>query len=109
MIGTGEGIRDFIYIVDAAEAICRYCELETATCSISNISTGRGVSVLSVTNLLIDICKKDIDVVWGNPLDNGVLHKVLNNSKMLDNIGYDPSTSLEQGLEQTWNWIQSNE
>jgi GDP-L-fucose synthase len=109
MIGTGEGIRDFIYITDVAEAICRYCELETATCSISNISTGTGVSVKAVTDMLIDICKKDIKIVWGDASDNGVLYKVLNNSKMFKDIGYTPTTSLEQGLQQTWSWIQSNE
>lgn len=109
MIGTGEGVRDFIYITDVAEAICRYCELETATCSISNISTGSGVSVKTVTDMLIDICKKDIKIVWGDASDNGVLYKVLNNNKMLKDIGYTPTTSLEQGLQQTWNWIQSNE
>jgi len=109
MIGTGEGVRDFIYITDVAEAICCYCELATATCSISNISTGHGVSVKTVTEILIDICQKDIEIVWGDKSDNGVLHKVLNNSKMLRDIGYTPTTSLEQGLQQTWNWIQSNE
>lgn len=109
MIGTGKGIRDFIYISDIAEAICRYCELKTATCSVSNISTGTGVSVKMVTDMLLDICKKDIKLVWGDESDNGVLYKVLNNSKMLRDIGYAPITSLQQGLEQTWNWIQSND
>jgi len=109
MIGTGKGIRDFAYIADTAEAICRYCELETATCSVSNISTGNGVSVKTVTDMLIGICKKDIEIVWGDASDDGVLHKVLDNSKMIRDIAYTPTTSLEQGLEQTWNWIQSNE
>jgi nucleoside-diphosphate-sugar epimerase len=59
--------------------------------------------------MLIGICKKDIEIVWGDASDDGVLHKVLDNSKMIRDIAYTPTTSLEQGLEQTWNWIQSNE
>ena len=106
MIGTGEGVRDFIYISDVCEAICRYCELETATCSTSNISTGLGVSVKDLTDMLIGISQKDIHVNWGDPNDNGVLYKVLDNSKMSKDIGYIPTTPLKTGLENTWNWIQ---
>jgi GDP-L-fucose synthase len=109
MMGTGEGVRDFIYIADVVEAICRYCELETASCSFSNVSTGTGVSVKTVTDMLIGISKKNINAVWGDAKDNGVLYKVLDNSKMLNDIKYSPATSLQQGLEKTWNWIQTND
>jgi GDP-L-fucose synthase len=108
MIGTGEGIRDFIYIDDAVEAISRYCELETATCSVSNISTGTGVNVKTIIEMLLDISKKNVKIQWGDPKDNGVLYKVLDNTKMLNDIKYNPGTPLQQGLEKTWHWFQHN-
>ena len=100
MLGTGEGVRDFIYITDIAEAICRYAELELATCSTSNISTGNGVSVKTITDMLIDISGKEIRAVWGDPKDNGTLYKVLSNNKMISDIGYTPKIDLRKGLEQ---------
>lgn len=107
MFGDGSGIRDFIYIDDATEAICKYCELEQATCSVSNISTGSGISVREITKLLLGISGRKLEVVWGNPEDNGILYKVLDNSKMLDDIGYHPQTNIDQGLIKLWQWIQN--
>jgi len=107
MFGDGSGVRDFIYIDDTVEAICRYCELEQATCSVSNISTGSGVSVREITKRLIDISGRNLEVVWGDPKDNGILYKVLNNSKMLNDINYYPQTNIDQGLTKLWQWIQN--
>jgi GDP-L-fucose synthase len=107
MLGDGTGVRDFIYIEDTAEAVCRYCELKQATNSVSNISTGLGVSIREITKRLVNISGQDLDIVWGNPTDNGVLYKVLDNSKMLLDIKYQPQIDLTQGLTKTWQWIQN--
>jgi len=104
MFGTGAGVRDFIYTRDTAEAVCRYAELATATNAPTNISTGQGTSVREMTQLLVDISEKSIDIVWGDPTDDGVLHKVLDNSKMLNDITFIPSTTIQTGLTDTWNW-----
>ena len=105
MFGTGIGVRDFVYTCDTAEAVCRYAELATATNAPTNISTGRGTSVREMTQQLVDISEKSIDIVWGDPKDNGVLHKVLDNSKMINDIGYAPNTAIKEGLTETWKWF----
>ena len=107
MLGDGAGVRDFIYITDTAEAICKYCELNTATNSVSNISNGVGVSVRDVTEQLVTISQKDLKIIWGDPKDTGSLYKVLNNNKMLQDIQYQPNTNLVEGLTKTWNWVDS--
>jgi len=104
MLGTGVGVRDFIYTRDTAEAVCRYAELTTATNAPTNISTGKGTSVREMTQQLVDISKKSINIVWGDPKDDGVLHKVLDNSKMLNDLNFVPSTTIQHGLTDTWNW-----
>jgi len=104
MFGTGLGVRDFIYTQDTAEAVCRYAEVATATNSPTNISTGQGTSVREMTQRLVDISKKSTDIVWGDPKDDGVLHKVLDNSKMLNDINFVPSTTIQNGLAKTWDW-----
>jgi GDP-L-fucose synthase len=107
MLGTGVGVRDFVYIQDVAEAICKYCELEKATCHPTNISTGQGASVRFITETLLDIANPKLNLVWGDPKDDGVLHKVLSNQKMLSDIYYQPPTDIKQGLEQTWKWVDN--
>ena len=107
MFGDGSGVRDFIYIDDTVEAICRYCELDQATCSVSNISTSSGVSVREITKRLIDLSGRNLEVVWGDAEDNGILYKVLDNSKMINDINYHPQTNIDQGLTKLWQWIQN--
>jgi nucleoside-diphosphate-sugar epimerase len=107
MLGDGSSVRDFIYITDTAEAICRYCELETATNSVSNISTGHGSKINEIVEQLINISQRNLTVNWGDPSDNGVLYKVLDNRKMQQDINYRPQTELVEGLTAMWNWIQS--
>jgi nucleoside-diphosphate-sugar epimerase len=107
MFGTGVGIRDFIYLTDAAESICRYAELNTASNQPTNISTGKGTSIVDMTEMLVKISQKDIKVSWGDPGDNGVLHKVLDNSKMIADIGLTLNTSIKDGLTETWKWFNN--
>ena len=38
------------------------------------------------------------------PKDDGVLYKVLDNTKMQREINYKPKTELRNGLEKTWRW-----
>jgi GDP-L-fucose synthase len=109
MLGTGVAVRDFLYTADMAEAVCRYCEKEQATQRPTNISTGYGHSIKQVLEKLLTISGKNINVTWGDKKDNGTLHKVLDNAKMLADINYVPEHSLELGLEKLWKWLTKNE
>jgi nucleoside-diphosphate-sugar epimerase len=105
MLGTGAGVRDFVYITDVAEAICQYCELTTSTRKPTNISTGQGTSIRAITEMLLNLVDPKLKLTWGDPSEDGVLYKVLDNHKMLQDINYQPPTTIEQGLEQTWKWF----
>jgi nucleoside-diphosphate-sugar epimerase len=108
MIGTGAGIRDYIYIEDVAEAICRYTELENITNSCTNISSGKETSVKDIVKILSNFYKeKNLRIVWGDAKDDGVLYKVLDNTKMQKEINFIPKTQLEEGLEKTWRWFNA--
>lgn len=106
MLGTGIAVRDFIYITDVAEAVCRYCELETATQKPTNISTGAGTSIRDITKIITDLVNPALKLQWGSEMDNGVLHKILDNSKMYKDINFQPKVDLSTGLANTWHWIK---
>lgn len=102
MMGTGIGVRDYIYIDDIAEAICRYCELENTTNSCTNISTSHAITVKEIVQKLLDCSKKNLKLKWGDPKDDGVEHKILDNSKMQNDIDFNPSVDMDVGLRKTW-------
>ena len=102
MFGTGIGVRDYIYIEDVAEAICKYCELLHTTNSITNISNGQGISVKEITEKLLAYSNKELVVEWGIEKDDGVKYKVLDNTKMTRDIGFTPKVKIDDGLLDTW-------
>ena len=101
MLGTGEAVRDFIYVEDAAEIICAYAERDMATCSPTNVGTGIPVSIRKVAEILLDKSRCRLPMVWGDARDNGSLYKVLDNSKLLQDTQIE-FTPLELGLQKTW-------
>lgn len=105
MLGTGTAIRDFLFIDDAAEAVCRFAELERAMCTPINISSGTGSSIKEVTHKLLEIINSSKKLRWGSASDNGIEYKVLDNSKMISTINYTPNTTLEIGLQKTWKFF----
>lgn len=109
MIGTGASIRDFLYVKDAVEAICRTGELEQASCMPINISTGIGISIKEITEKLLSLTKNNVQIVWGDEKDNGIMQKVLDNSRMQKILNFKPATSLDQGLLTTWNYYNKDQ
>ncbi len=102
MIGTGVGVRDYIYIEDVSEAVCRYAELKKVTNSCTNISNSKETSVQEIIKILSHLHQKHLNIIWGDPKDDGVLYKVLDNSKMQKEIDFKPKIGLREGLEKTW-------
>lgn len=107
LMGTGSAVRDFVFVTDMAEAVCKYCELESSTCLPTNISTGQGHNIKQIAELLIKQSKKDLQVEWGSSDQNGTPVKILDNTKMLSDIGYVPETDIITGLKRLWEWIQN--
>lgn len=107
MLGTGSDIRDFMFINDAVEAVCQFIELDRATCDVYNISSGLGTTIKHTTEQLVDIVNPAAEIIWGDIKDNGTPFKILDNTKMKSVIGYQPQTSMKQGLEKTWEWFKN--
>jgi nucleoside-diphosphate-sugar epimerase len=107
VMGTGAAVRDFIYVKDMAEAVCRYAWRPESTNSISNISSGQGTEIRDIVNTLVEVSGKPLSTKWGTPDQDGIAYKVLNNQKMILDTGYQPSTPLTQGLAATWKWANS--
>lgn len=104
VLGDGSMIRDYIYVKDVASMIV--AGFETAQEEMYNLGSGQGISL----NELIEAIEK----VVGRPLEKNhkpvpptfvdkiVLDVGLFNRKF--NIA--PSTSLEAGIQKTWQYIQ---
>jgi len=109
MIGTGNAVRDFFYIEDVHEAICRYVECSIETKSATNISSGNGYTIKTVVDHIANALDFTFDISWnGNTDQDGVIHKILDNSKMIKEIGDWPFVSIDTGLANTVQYVKNN-
>ncbi|HJW89806.1 MAG TPA: NAD-dependent epimerase/dehydratase family protein [Anaerolineales bacterium] len=98
--GDGEQERDFVYVGD-----CARCNLLAATTenynSIYNLGTGRGTNINEIYEALVPLTGYKRQAVYG-PAKLGETRRIfLDANKARQSLGWAPSVSLEEGLEQT--------
>ncbi len=97
VFGTGEQVRDFVYVGDVAEAniLAMRKQIDKA---VINVGTGRGTSVNQIAALLIEKLGADLETTaaplpLGEPRDS-----VADISKARRLLGFDPATRMEQAI-----------
>ena len=106
--GTGEGVRDWLFIDDAVEAIFAIMSKQ-ATFEILNVGTGIGTS----TNKLIELCeqvtgrKANIENVEAPPGD-AHFAGLADCSKIKDSIGWKAKVDLKKGIGLTFDYMKIN-
>ncbi len=105
--GDGKQTRDFVFVEDVAEAILR--ALESDRVGIYNIGTGREVSILELADLLFNITGKDMGLEFVPPRPGDIRRSMANIDRAREELGWEPRTTLEEGLKRTVDWFFSEE
>jgi UDP-glucose 4-epimerase len=107
--GTGEVVRDYIYIGDAISALIssvHYSPNKTDP-RIFNVGAGQGYSLNQLVDAMRDVIDAKIEVVYtaGRPEDVPV--NVLDIKRAGEFLGWKPQVDLRDGLSRTWDWLKS--
>lgn len=102
--GDGSVTRDYIYVADVAEAFAKAVMYDGQK-SVFNISSGVGTSLNELIDVLERVTGKPIprNYLPGRPFD--VLTSVLDNTLAKQELGWQPRTSLEEGIAKTSAWM----
>lgn len=102
VFGDGSEKRDFLYVDDLIDAILK--AISKKANGIFNLGSGKNLSISELVNLFKDITKKDIKINFikeeGTQIKN-LEYKIDKAKKML---GWEPKTTLHEGLTRTINW-----
>jgi len=104
--GDGSAIRDFAYSRDVAEGVVLALYYGTKG-SFVNLGSGRGFSVRELVETLRSFL--DFSYVFDASKPAGFPKRVMDISLAREMIHYEPSTSLREGLEETWRWFVRNQ
>ena len=104
--GDGSAIRDFAFNGDVAEGIILTLYHGTGRHPYINLGGGKGYSIRELVDTLNGFL--DFQPHFDATKPSGFPKRVMDITLAREIIGYNPSTSLEEGLKQTWQWFVDN-
>lgn len=106
----GTGIRDYIHVVDLANAhLCALNNrLNSQGCRAWNIGTGQGSSVLQVKNAFEAVNQVKIPFEFVPRRTGDVAISFADHSRAMAELGWQPRYTLEDMLKDSWKWQQQN-
>ncbi len=106
--GTGEEIRDLLYIDDLIDFMNCAIDKQTEQCAIYNCGSGQGISINDLVRKIIHLSGKQLTIDHDVSKPTIPFNLVLNTAKAKQELGWQVSTDLDQGIEQSLRWWQDN-
>jgi GDP-L-fucose synthase len=105
--GTGNDVRDLIYVDDCVEAIMLAAEKLNAYTAL-NVASGTSCSVKQILNTILDLenCR-DIKVVFDPSKPTMIPVRLVDVSKAEKLLGFRAKTDLRTGLQKTITWYKN--
>jgi UDP-glucose 4-epimerase len=104
--GTGEQSRDFIYVTDTIDAICRVFPLMSSGDSV-NISTDGQVAIIDVIKRVVKLMGYEGEILRKESRTSDVFCHNASNKKINSMIEY-RLTSFDEGLATTIEWYKND-
>jgi len=103
VFGTGEQIRDFVYVADVADSLLAAAERGDG--QLLNIGTGVGTSVNYLYRRMAAIVGGPDDPERGSARPGELDRSVLDATRAAGELGWRPVTGLDDGLQATLDWF----
>jgi GDP-L-fucose synthase len=113
--GTGNAMREFLYVDDMAEASIFVLNLDKKIYQANtkpmlshiNVGTGVDVTIREVAELVKRVVGFKGDIIFDTSKPDGALRKLIDVSR-LSGMGWTYNVGLEEGLQKTYKWYKGN-
>ena len=111
MYGDGSTSRDYTYVDDIVDGICKSCDYvmnNDNVYEIINLGSNNPISLKDMINVIGDVLgvTPSIDTLPMQPGDVDRTYADISKAKKL--LGYEPKTSFKEGIENFINWYKNN-
>lgn len=103
--GDGSAVRDFAYSRDVAEGVILALYYGTGS-GFVNLGSGKGYTVRELVETLHSFIEFNYE--FDTTKSSGFPRRVMDISLAKELIHYNPTTSLRDGLKETWDWFMEN-
>jgi UDP-glucose 4-epimerase len=108
MMGSGRESRDFIHGLDIAHAVFQIANTAPMQGESYNLGSGQEVTISDLVNMVLPIIKSDLEPQFDGIVPPGTPLNWRADISTLTALGFTPSISLEQGLEDYVEWYLSD-
>jgi len=105
--GTGKPMREFLFVDDLADAVLFALENKLSH-HLYNVGTGMDITIKELALKIQKITGHEGEIIWDNSKPDGTPRKLMDVSR-LKNAGWNYKTSLDEGLQLTYNWFLANQ
>jgi GDP-L-fucose synthase len=105
--GSGSPRRELLHVDDLAAAICMLLEREEwadIPDALINVGTGEDASIAELAQTVAKVVGYEGEVLWDRDKPDGTPQKLLDVNRIRA-LGWRPRYSLEEGLQQTYDWF----
>ena len=95
--GSGEPLREFLYVDDLAEAVL-FSMVNDLDSDIYNIGSGSEISIKELALIIKKIINHSVEIKWDTSKPNGTPRKLLDSNK-IRKLGWKSKISLKKGIE----------
>ncbi|MGR6546012.1 NAD-dependent epimerase/dehydratase family protein [Paenibacillus tundrae] len=100
IFGDGSQTRDFIYVKDVVDANMQV--MTKGNNQIFNISTNTPISINDLYYKLASIADSSLEPVYCDSRMGDITHSYMDNSKILEDLNWKPSSTIDEGLRITY-------
>ena len=105
--GTGSARREFIYVEDLAAALIFLMNTYNDN-EVINVGVGKDVSIKELVGHIVDVIEYEGEIKWDTSKPEGMRQHLLDTTK-LEKLGWKPVTSIDQGLQLTYEYFKLEE
>ena len=113
--GTGNAMREFLYVDDMAEASLFVLELDEETYQANtksmlshiNVGTGKDVTIREIAETIKEIVDYKGKLIFDTTKPDGAIRKLIDVTRLSD-MGWEYSVDIKDGLSKTYEWYLEN-
>ena len=107
--GDGSEEKDLLYVKDLTKLIQTVIEQQDSNFELINVGSGRVFTIKTIVENMIKIFKKDLNIKYDLTKPSRKKGLKLNIDKVNELFGWKPITSIEEGIDETFNWYRTKE
>ena len=108
IFGDGEQTRDFTYVDDIIAANLKFLETSKLEGEVVNIGSGNRITINQLIEIMKRLLKSDIEPIYSERAAGDALHTLADIAKARAQLGYEPTTTIEQGIALFIEWYKAN-